>query len=50
MAQIVNNLPAMRKTWFNPWVRRIPWINHSMLAEISLILVYEGIAHYKTTS
>ena len=50
VAQTVNNLPAMQKTQFDPWVRKIPWINHSMLAGISLILVDESTAHYKTTS
>ena len=50
VAQTVNNLPAMQKTRFYPWVRKILWINHSMLAGISLILVYESTAHYKTTS
>ena len=22
---MVKNLPAMQETWFNPWVRKIPW-------------------------
>ena len=21
----VKNLPAMQETWFDPWVRKIPW-------------------------
>ena len=25
MAQRLNHLPAMRETWFNPWVGKIPW-------------------------
>ena len=25
MADVVKNLPAMWDTWFNPWVRKIPW-------------------------
>ena len=25
MAQLVKNLPAMWKTWFDPWVGKIPW-------------------------
>ena len=25
MAQLVKNLPEMQKTWFNPWVGKIPW-------------------------
>ena len=25
VAQTVNNLPAVRKSGFNPWVREIPW-------------------------
>ena len=25
IAQLVKNLPAMRETWFNPWVGKIPW-------------------------
>ena len=25
MAQLVKNLPAMRETWFDPWVGKIPW-------------------------
>ena len=24
MAQRLNHLPAMRETWFNPWVGKIP--------------------------
>ena len=24
-AQLVKNLPAMRETWFDPWVGKIPW-------------------------
>ena len=24
MAQLVNNLPAMGETWFDPWVGKIP--------------------------
>ena len=25
MAQTVKNLPAVRETGFNPWVRKMPW-------------------------
>ena len=25
VAQKVKNLPAMRQTWFDPWVGKIPW-------------------------
>ena len=25
VAQTVKNLPAMWETWFDPWVRKIPW-------------------------
>ena len=25
VAQMVKNLPAMQETWFNPWVRKVPW-------------------------
>ena len=25
VGQMVKNLPAMHKTWFDPWVRKIPW-------------------------
>ena len=25
VAQLVNNLPAMQKTWFDPWVGKILW-------------------------
>ena len=25
VAQLVKNLPAMRETWFDPWVGKIPW-------------------------
>ena len=25
VAQMVKNLPAMQDTWFNSWVRKIPW-------------------------
>ena len=24
-AQLVKNLPVMRRPWFNSWVRKIPW-------------------------
>ena len=24
VAQMVQNLPTMRKTWFDPWVKKIP--------------------------
>ena len=24
-AQLVKNLPAVKETWFNPWVGKIPW-------------------------
>ena len=25
VAQLVKNPPAMQETWFDPWVRKIPW-------------------------
>ena len=25
VAQMVQNLPTMRETWFDPWVKKIPW-------------------------
>ena len=25
VAQLVKNPPAMRETWFDPWVGKIPW-------------------------
>ena len=25
VAQFVKNPPAMQETWFNSWVRKIPW-------------------------
>ena len=25
MVQMVKTLPAMQKTWIDPWVRKIPW-------------------------
>ena len=25
VAQLVKNLPAMRETWVQPWVGKIPW-------------------------
>ena len=25
VAQMVKNLPAMRETWVDPWVGKIPW-------------------------
>ena len=25
VAQLVKNTPAMRETWFDPWVGKIPW-------------------------
>ena len=29
VAQLVKNLPAMRETWFDPWVGKIPWRRES---------------------
>ena len=25
VGQMVKNLPTVKETWFNPWVRKIPW-------------------------
>ena len=25
VAESVKNLPAMKETWFDPWVRKVPW-------------------------
>ena len=25
VAQLLKNLPAMKETWVQPWVRKIPW-------------------------
>ena len=25
VAQLVKKLPAVQDTWFNPWVRKMPW-------------------------
>ena len=25
MTQMVENLPVMQETWFDPWVRKMPW-------------------------
>ena len=25
VSQMVQNLPTMRETWFDPWVKKIPW-------------------------
>ena len=25
MAQLVKNLPAMHRTWFDPWAGKVPW-------------------------
>ena len=25
VAQLIKNPPAMRRSWFDPWVRKIPW-------------------------
>ena len=24
-AQLIKNLPSLQETWFNSWVRKIPW-------------------------
>ena len=25
VAQLVKNLPTVQETWFNPWLRKVPW-------------------------
>ena len=31
VAQLIKNLPAMQKPWFNPWVGKIPWRRERIL-------------------
>ena len=37
----VKNLPAMQETWFDPWVRKIPWRRAWQLTPVFLF----GEAH-----
>ena len=34
MAQLVKNMPAIRGTWFDPWVEKIPWRREQLLTPI----------------
>ena len=36
VAQMVKNLPAMRETGFDPWVRKIPWGRAWLLTPVFL--------------
>ena len=33
VAQTVKNPPAMKETWFNPWIGKIPWRREHPLEE-----------------
>ena len=35
VAQLVKKLPAYRRSWFNSWVRKIPWRRNRLLMEYS---------------
>ena len=39
MGQLVKNLPVMQETWFDSWVRKIPWRRDRLL-----ILVFLGFS------
>ena len=43
MAQLVKNLPAMRKTWFSPWVGKIPWRRDSLPNPVSWPGEFHGL-------
>ena len=45
LAQTVKSLPTVWETWFNPWVRKIPWRRKWQLTPISL----PGKSHGRTT-
>ena len=34
VAQLVKNLPAMRETWVDPWVGKIPWRRERLLTPV----------------
>ena len=34
VAQLVKNLPAMRRPWFDPWVGKIPWRRERLPAPV----------------
>ena len=34
VAQRVKNPPAMWETWFDPWVRKIPWRRERLLSPV----------------
>jgi len=42
MAQMVRNLSAMQKTWFNPWVGKIPWRREWLLTPVFLPEEFHG--------
>ena len=42
MAQTVKNLPAMRETWFYPWVGKIPWRKEWLSAPVFLLGEFRG--------
>ena len=35
-AQLVKNLPVMRRPWFNSWVRKIPWRRDTLSTPVFL--------------
>ena len=43
VAQLVKNLPAMRKTWFNPWVGKIPWRRDRLPTPVSWPGEFHGL-------
>ena len=42
MTDMVKNLPAMWDTWFNPWVRKIPWGRKWQLTPVFLPVESHG--------
>jgi hypothetical protein len=43
VAQLVKNLPAMRETWINPWVGKIPWRRERLPTPVSWPEKFHGL-------
>ena len=42
VALMVKNLPAMRETWFDPWVGKIPWRMAWQPTAVFLLVEFHG--------
>ena len=47
-AQTVNNLPAMQRPVFHPWVRKIPWKREGLPTPVFLLAEFHGQRSYIT--